>query len=197
MASDARLAGAAAYERGDIARAVMEFEAAVDARPDDPAALNDLGQALVRADRAGESIAYFDRAVSLSGATWAYHFNRARAYAQMQQWPRAIEGYRDAAEIFPDDYVTEFNLALALQATGNLPAALTGFERAIALAPGQADYSLFYGRALEAAQRPGDAIAAYRHYLELEPLAPDVEQVRAYLRQLEGETSPGDASPAS
>ena len=86
--------------------------------------------------------------------------------------------------MFPDDYATQYNFAKALQASGNISAALTAYEKAIELAPGQSDFQLSYGLALEAAKRPQDAAAVYRRYLELEPSAPQAEKVRAHLAAL-------------
>ena len=185
VALDRKREGVSAYNRGDIAAAVDGFTHAVEAHPDDPEALNNLGQVLARAGRASEAIRHFDRAVELKPDAWAYHFNRARAYAAMQQWPRAIAGYRDAARLFPEDYATQFNLAKALQTNGDLPGALEAFQRAIQLAPGQADFHLSYGLALEAAKRPRDAAAAYKQFLELEPESPEAEKVKARVSELE------------
>jgi tetratricopeptide (TPR) repeat protein len=184
-ALDAGLAGNAAYGRGDIAGALAQFEAAVEANPQDPVALNNVGQVLVRDNRPQDALAYFDRAVARAPEHWAYHFNRARAYALLGQWPQAIAGYQEAARLFPDDYVTEYNLARALQAAGRLDEAIAGFERAIALAPGQADFHLSHGLALEAVGRTTEAAAAYRHYLELEPTATNAAQVKARAEQME------------
>jgi len=186
LAFDAKHSGAAAYNTGDFDRATEAYRAAVDANPNDPEALNNLGQMLVRTNHASEAVQYFDRAIDLSQDAWAYRFNRARAYAELQQWPQAIAGYRDAARLFPEDYATQYNLARALQANGDLPDAITAFERAIALAPGQADFHLSHGRALESARRPKDAIDAYKRYLELDPGGPDAEKVKAHITELEG-----------
>ena len=174
----------AAYERGDEAASLARFQAAVEAAPDNADALNNLGQLLVRTGRARDALQYFDRAIQAADTVWTFHFNRARAYAQLEQWRAAISGYRDAARLFPDDYVTEFNLAKALQANGDLDAAIAGFERAIALAPGQADFHLSHGVALEAAKRPADAAAAYRRYLELEEAAPAAEKIKERIAAL-------------
>jgi tetratricopeptide (TPR) repeat protein len=190
VAVDARRSGLTAYNQGDMTSALQRFEAAVQANPRDPEALNSFAQVLVRANRAIEAIPYFDRAIELAPAAWAYRFNRAGAYGEMQQWSQAIAGYRDASRLFPRDYATEYNLARALQANGELNAALAGFERAIELAPGQADFHLSYGRALEAAGRKTDAVGAYRAYLELEPAGADAEKVKAYISQLQGVQSP-------
>jgi Flp pilus assembly protein TadD len=182
------IAGQQAYVSGNIDASAQQLQKAVDANPTDPRALNDLGQVLVRTGRAREATTYLDKAVSLKPDSWAYQFNRARAYAQLEEWGQAVDGYRTAARLFPDDYATQYNLAKALQASGNIGDALAAYEKAIALAPGQSDFHLSYGLALETAKRPQDAAAAYRRYLELEPASPQAEKVKAHLTALEKAT---------
>jgi tetratricopeptide (TPR) repeat protein len=185
IATSDLIAGQQAYVSGNIDTSLEQLQAAVEANPNDPRALSDLGQLLVRTGRAREAVAYLDKAVSLKPDSWAYQFNRARAYAQLQEWGQAVEGYRAAARLFPDDYATQYNLAKALQASGDIDAALAAYEKAIELAPGQSDFQLSYGLALETAKRPKDAAAAYRRYLELEPDSPQTEKVKAHLAALE------------
>lgn len=176
----------AAIARGDLDRAIEDLTRAVEADPQNGMALNNLGQALVRAGRARDALPYFDRAIALSDSTWAYHFNRARAYEDLKQWGQAIADYRDAQQLFPDDYATAFNLAKALEANGNLPEAVDAFGRAITLAPGEPDFRLALGHALEEAGRPKDAAAAYRDYLDLEPNGRDADKIKARVAQLDG-----------
>jgi tetratricopeptide (TPR) repeat protein len=180
--------GLAAYNRRDVTGSVEQFTAAVEADPQNADAQNNLGQVLVRTGRTREAVPHFDRAIALSEGTWAYHFNRARAYAELKEWSRAIAGYRDAARLFPDDYITAFNLAKALQASGDLPAALAEFERAIALAPAQADFHLSHAFALETAGQPRQAAAAYRRFLQLEESSPRAEKIKARIAQLESQS---------
>ncbi len=168
--------------------AVESFERAVDANPEDPDALNNLAQVLVRTGRARDALPHLDRAIALEPNIWAYHFNRARAYGELQQWSRAAAGYRDALALFPDDYATQFNLAKAQQNNGDLEEAILGFERAIKLAPGQPDFHLSHGLALEKASRPRDAAAAYRRYLELAETPADADKVKERIAQLESGT---------
>jgi tetratricopeptide (TPR) repeat protein len=184
IATSGLVAGERAYDGGNLDAALQSFQAAVTANPNDPRALNNLGQMLVRLGRAQDAVPYFERAVQLEPDSWAYQFNRARAYAQVKEWGPAIAGYQRASQLFPDDYATQYNLAKALQASGDVTGAVTAYEKAIALAPGQSDFQLSYGLALEAAARPQDAAAAYRRYLELEPASPEAEKVKAHLAQL-------------
>jgi tetratricopeptide (TPR) repeat protein len=170
--------GLAAYARGDVSGSIEQFMAAVDADPPNAQALNNLGQALVRAGRAREAIPHFDRAVAAEGSVWTYHFNRARAYGELREWGSAIAGYREASRLFPEDYATAFNLARALQANGDLNGAIEEFGRAINLAPGEAEFPLALASTLEAARRPADAVRAYERFLELQDSGPTAEKVR-------------------
>jgi len=179
------LAGQKAYASGNIDASAQRLQSAVDANANDHRALNDLGQVLIRGGHAQEATQYLDKAVQLAPDSWTYQFNRARAYAQLQKWDQAIQGYRAASQLFPDDYATQYNLAKALQASGSLNDAIAGYEKAIQLAPGQSDFQLSYGLALEAAKRPQDAAAAYRRYLELESESPEAEKVKAHLAELQ------------
>jgi protein O-GlcNAc transferase len=189
--ADASRAGIAAYNNGDVAAAVTQFTAAVEHDPNNAAALNNLGQALARTGRAREAIPYFDRAIAIADGVWSYHFNRAKAYGDLKVWRQAIAGYTEAARLFPDDYVTQFNLARARQSDGDLPGALEAYAKASELAPGQADFHLWYGQALDQSGKRPEAAVEYRRFLELDPKASEAEKVRARLSEL------GEAPAAS
>lgn len=182
--ADFSRSGLAAYKGGDLASAEAKLKAAVEADGQNAEALNNLGQVLVRAGKPSEAIAAFDRAIALSDGVWAYRFNRARAFAQMQDWSQAIAGYNDALRLFPDDYATHFNLAKARESSGDLPGAVESYGKAAELAPGQGEFQLWYGRALDRSGRQQDAVAAYKKFLELEPDGPQAEKVKARLTQL-------------
>lgn len=176
--------GLAAYAKGDVAGSVEQFQSAVEADPSNAQALNNLGQVLVRSGRVREALPYFDRAISAAGSEWTYHFNRARAYGELQEWGRAIAGYRDAAGLFPQDYATAFNLARALQASGDVSGAIEEYQRAINLAPAEPDFPLALASALETAKRPADAVRAYERFLELQDSGPTAEKVRRRIQEL-------------
>jgi tetratricopeptide (TPR) repeat protein len=187
-ASSASIDGAEAYGRGDAPGAVQAYSDAVVADPENADALNNLGQSLVRAGKARQALQYFERAIGLNANNWAYHFNRARAHAELKEWGRAVAGYRQADSLFPNDYATTFNLAKALHASGDAAGAIRVFESAITLAPGEADFQLSYGLALESAGRPGEAVEAYGRYVMAEPDAPNVEAVRQRIAAIEAKS---------
>jgi Flp pilus assembly protein TadD len=86
--------------------------------------------------------------------------------------------------LFPDDYATQFNLALAVQRSGDAGAAIPEFEKAIQLAPAEASFQLALGNSLQAAGRLPDARKAFEKYLEMEPSAPDAARVKAHIEAL-------------
>jgi Flp pilus assembly protein TadD len=176
--------GGAAFVSGDFEAARATYERAVAKRPNDPDALNSLGQALVRLGRVDEAIAQFEHAVQVAPETWAPHFNLAAAEGQRGNWDRAVAEYREAARRFADDYVTQFNLALALHKKGDETAAIAEYENAIRLAPGEPSFHVALAVSLEKVGRVDDAVREYRVALEMDPDFADAASVKAHVEAL-------------
>ena len=92
--------------------------------------------------------------------------------------------------MFPTDYATQFNLAMALQRKADDREAIPEFEKAIALAPGEPSFHLALGDSLAKVGRLTDAQRAFRQYLELEPEAPDAAKVKAHIDTLGAAAAP-------
>ncbi len=181
---DSDRAGNAAYAMGEFERALAEYQKAIEKNPNDPMALNNLAQVLVRGGRTAEAIPYLDRAIGLNPSLWAPRFNRARAYGQLGDWAGAIADYRAAATLMPDDYVTVYNLGLALHKTGSEEAAITEFRRAAELAPSEPSFHLSLGISYERLKKPIEAAQSYEDYLTLAPEAANAAQVKARIQAL-------------
>ena len=98
--------------------------------------------------------------------------------------PKAVAAYKAASEVFPDDYVTSFNLGLALHQLGQENAAVQSFQKAISLAPGEPSFHLSLGISYERLQKPAEAVQAYEDYLAMAPTAPDAPQVKSRIESL-------------
>ncbi len=188
-------AGAVAYEAGDYAAALARYQEAIKKNPDDAESFSNLGQVLVRLNRAPEAIPYFQRAVEILPSRWAYHFNLARAFALTNRSDEAIASYRQAQSLFPDDYATAFNLAMTLHHAGDENGAVDQYKKAIALQPADASFRKALGISYEQLRKGPEAAAAYEEYLRLSPGAPDADSVRARIASLTG-PSAADAPPA-
>ena len=176
--------GAAAYVKGDYATALTQLDAAVAASPLDPEARNNLGQLLVRQGRAAEALPHFGEAVRLDGQRWSYRFNRARAYGVLDRWPDAIAEYRVAANLFPDDHATLYNLGLALMQVKDYPAAARALEQAIAAAPEEPSLLITLGTAYVGAEQPDHARATFERFLAVAPNDAEAPRVKALLDAL-------------
>jgi tetratricopeptide (TPR) repeat protein len=185
-----------AYESGDYATSLAQFQAAIDRNPKDADSLSNLGQVLVKMNRPADAIPYFQRAVALAPDRWAYQFNLARALGLVGRLAESIQGYRHALELFPDDYVTTFNLALALHKSGDEASAVVEYQKAINLQPEDASFRKALGQSYERLQKRAEAAAAYEEYLRLSPAAPDADIVRTRIAELTGPSGGSSTSGA-
>jgi Flp pilus assembly protein TadD len=92
-----------------------------------------------------------------------------------------VEQYRVASDLFPSDYPTQYNLAMALHKKGDDRAAIPEFEKAIGLAPGEPSFHLSLGISLEQVGRTTEAAREYRIFLEMHPTAPEAAPLKAHL----------------
>jgi Flp pilus assembly protein TadD len=194
--ADPQALGRVAYREGDVQSAYDHYREAIERNPDDADSLSNCGQMLVRLGRPVEAVPLFERAIALDRQRWGYHFNLARACGLLNQWDRAIEEYRTALDLFPDDHVTEFNLGLALHKRGDEAAAVEHLRHAIELSPDEADFYLALGISSERLGRAADAVTAYRRYVEMAPTSPDAGKVRARADMLAAAPTAPAAAPA-
>jgi Flp pilus assembly protein TadD len=181
---DSQRVGYTAYAGGDLNKALLNYQQAVYANPDDPEAHNNLAQVLVRLNRVSDALPHFDEAIRLNSQKWSYRFNRARAYAQIERLSDAVTDYRAAAALFPEDYATYYNLGLILLKTKEYPEAVTAFERAVALAPGEPSFLISLGTAYVAAEQRDRAKTAFEQFLSLAPNDAESPKVRQLIAAL-------------
>jgi len=106
------------YAAGDHPHALSTFERAARARPLDPRTRFNLADGLYKNGKFDESAALYqslgeDPRAALAGAA---RFNLGNARYQQQDYRGAIQAYRDALHLKPDDLDTRRNLELALRA---------------------------------------------------------------------------------
>lgn len=183
-AADIKRAASLAYAQGDYATALTQFERAVTESPDDPEARNNLGQLFVRQGRPAEALPHLSEAIRLDGRQWSYRFNRARAFGVLDRWPEAIADYRLAANLFPDDHATLYNLGLALMRIKDYPGAVTAFEQAVAAAPEEHSFLITLGTAYVGAEQPDRARATFERFLDAAPTDAEAPRVKAVLEAL-------------
>jgi tetratricopeptide (TPR) repeat protein len=184
-AAAARKTGDAAYAKGDLDQARAEYEAAVAANPNDPDARNNLAQVLMRLNLPSLALIHLDEAVRINSQKWAYRFNRARAYGDSSRLAEAAAEYQAAAQLFPEDYATQYNLGLTRMKLQHYADAAVALEEAVKLAPEEASFLITLGTAYVGVQKPDRARATFEQFLAQAPDDADVPRVKALLTALD------------
>ena len=106
------------YAGGNHPQALSAFERAARARPRDPRARFNLGDGLYKNGKYDEAATLFRALGENPGAPLAApsRFNLGNALYQKKDYRGAIQGYREALRLSPDDIEARRNLELALRA---------------------------------------------------------------------------------
>ncbi len=148
---------------------VRWFQAAVAAHPENLAARNNLGSALLDQGNADGAIATFREAIRLDPKFAFAHYNLGNALHKKGDKDGAIAAYRDAIRADPKFANAHYNVAHTLLEMEDLDGALPYFKEASRLDPKdpKAPYSM--GLILGRKGDPDGAIAAYREALRADP----------------------------
>ncbi|HXE14652.1 MAG TPA: tetratricopeptide repeat protein [Bryobacteraceae bacterium] len=107
--------GALRLRHQDINGAIEWLKKAVEARPNQPVALNELGAALEIASRDEEAIAYFRRALMAQPGYTNARYNLANALADTGRLDEAIPQFEAVVAADPEDSKAREHLAIAKQ----------------------------------------------------------------------------------
>ena len=120
--------GALQLARGNAADAVRYLRAAVEARPDQPVALNTLGAALLSAGNAKDAASLFELALQSNPLYTNARYNLANALAEQQHWEQAAAQFRAVLTEDPDDPGARQHLGEVLRLWGDEMAAAHRLE---------------------------------------------------------------------
>lgn len=120
-------------EREDEARA--HLEAAVDANPNHPEALNALGNFSLQAGDKKKALDFYQR--SAAAAAWLFepHLNAANLLASSGEFDAALPFYRSAAQLEPYHAGVQFQMGALFEAKRNYRKAASHYRRAVRLDP--------------------------------------------------------------
>lgn len=174
------------HSHGEAGRAVPFLRLATELSPDEPGALQALGQALAasgKRDEAREVLERF-RVLSQAGANDVASVNqqrediadptgrevrRALKLASEGDIEGALEGLLREAQLTPNDPRPAYGASSILLEAGRNEEALLAADQALAMAPGQADGLYQRGAVLMALDRLVEAEDMFRQALEAQP----------------------------
>lgn len=153
---------------GDLPAARAQFEAALRLRPSDPGIWNDFGTLLRCAGDSLGALGAYDRALEISPRFTEAMFNRALLLVQFGRRAEARDAFRALIHLQPTLARSWNGIALLEREDGDLAAAASAYDRALALAPG--DKLAMVGRARIALERAEpDSVERYRAARRLAP----------------------------
>jgi serine/threonine-protein kinase len=162
----------------DMAGSISEFQRAIALNPNYATAHHWYGNGpLTALGRFDEAIAEGKRAIELDPLSPIINADQGQNLNCARRYDEAIAQLRKTLEIDPTFYYAHYNLGIALQLKGDLPAAITEYKKAQQLSD-----DLFVPVLLAAVKaQSGDKDAAVRMLAELEELSQH-RYVRAYWR---------------
>ncbi|HUB11330.1 MAG TPA: tetratricopeptide repeat protein [Acetobacteraceae bacterium] len=158
------LAGVAALQQAQHARAAELIERAIALRPSAPAYAN-LGAALRNLGRVADALAALRLALELDPTAAEAHSNLAAALLDAGEQQAALDASEAALRLRPDLPAAHLNHGRALLALGRHAAAVGSFDHALALQPNWLQALLFRGNAQRQLGRDAAAAADFRHAL--------------------------------
>lgn len=131
-------AGVDAMESGDLNKAIVFFERAVEADGNYARAYNAMGVAYFEQDNWDKSIEVFNKAIALDSTSYKPFFNRGNALLEKKEYREAVVDYNFANRLDPSQTDVYYNRGLALLGMESYEDALFDFELALQANPNQA-----------------------------------------------------------
>ena len=126
--------------------ALEYIKQSINAKPDDPYALNAEAMILSDLQRYPECIAAAQAAIQISDGKFPWmQFQLGYCYFATDNWTQAAASFRIAAEADPNDAVSAFNLGLCMSRQGYDADAQQWFREALKRNPGDALRSTILG----------------------------------------------------
>jgi tetratricopeptide (TPR) repeat protein len=179
------LLGVILFQRGDPAASVEQIDRALKRNPNDAAAHNNRGNALLALRRFDEALASYDRALTLRPAYPDALCNRGAALHALRRFDDALVACDRCIALQPDYAEAHANRGNTLRELRRYGEAVDACDRALALVPDFAEAHCNRGSALHAQKRFDEALAACDCSIALQPDYADAHSNRGNaLREL-------------
>ena len=147
---------------------VRFWSVALGLRPNHPAVLNDLGNALMDQGRLNEAIIHLCKAIEIDPKSAITHSNLGNALRRQDKLDEAVAEHRRAIEIDPKNADFHLNLGVVLKEQGHLNEAIAEYRKGIELDPKNANFHNNLGAILKEQGHLNEAIAEFRTAIELD-----------------------------
>ncbi len=161
--------GVAWQYRGDLDRAIEDYNKALEIFPDYFQAHNNRGVALVKKGEYKQAMVDFNRALELSPGYAKAYYNRGYVWHQQGNLDRAIDDYTKALEVRPG-YAQAYNArGFAWDKKGDFDKAIADYSKAVEKDPRSADAYNKRGAVWAKKENYDEAIADYTIAIRIDP----------------------------
>jgi tetratricopeptide (TPR) repeat protein len=161
--------GIALHQSGDLADAESVYREILQHAPRCPDALHMLGVVAMQTDRIELAIKSIRRALAVSPAEAAAHFNLANAYCKAARTEEAIASYGEAIRLNDQFAAAHLNLGRLLKDQQQYDDAIASFERALEADPRSGEARLNLANVLKRTCRVDEAEDQYRLAIDQHP----------------------------
>jgi Tfp pilus assembly protein PilF len=179
-------------------KAVTHLEKAIEIYPQYATAYNDLGVAYIKTGDSARARQSFEKAAEFNEHTGMAYLNLARFSLSEQNYPETIRLVNRALSLNPNHPEALLMLANSELATGQYASALVHARKVHDLNHERfAVTHVIAARALEAEQKPAQAVAEYEMFLKEDPNSPRAAAVRDALKRVAAQAQPAPAVAAT
>lgn len=162
------LAGLAALQHGDAAKAAEHLGRTVKLRPAFSEAHNNLANALAKLNRDEAAMAHYARAAEINPEYTVAIKNRAFLCAKLRRHDEALAGFERALELDAEFSDGHNGRGVTLQSLGRPEEAVAAFRRALEIKSDHLSATMNLGHGLQLIGRLDEAEAAYRRAVEID-----------------------------
>lgn len=178
--------GESYLDQGELDKAAVEFQAAIQLEPTNAVAHNALGTVYSEQNNLDEAEREFKEAVKLDHNYGLAHNNLGNVYNSQGKYDDAVFELKEAIRIDPSDPLSHNGLGKAYQNLKRFEEAIAEYQEAIRLDPNYANPHYNLGILYEAQGKTDEAIAEYEAFLKLAPNSPQRTAVEAEIAKLQG-----------
>jgi Flp pilus assembly protein TadD len=172
--------GNALFKKGNVNEAIAHYQKALQIKPDDVEALNNLGIALAKTHgdyanklvgmgRDDEAIVEFKEALELFPDYADARHDLAIILLHKGQVDEAIAQFREIQEKYPDDAMASFDLGNAYFQKGQMDEAVAFYQRALKIKPDDVSARNNLGMAFLRKGMVDEAVIQFREVLVIQP----------------------------
>ena len=179
--------GIAYWEKGDLDRAIVDLNEAIELNPDDANAYNNRGNIYHNKGDLDRAIADFNNAIELNPDDANAYYNCGNAYHSKADYVSAIEAFTKAIERNPNFAEAYTNRGIAYHKKGDYDRGIENHNKALQIKPDYAEAYFNRGDVYQDKSEYDRAIVDYSTAIEFKPDFPGAYNHRGVAYRAKGE----------